>query len=342
MPASELSPGRYVAMLAAAAALLVAAVALLNLTMDPYSLASGRWYRLRDAAFDDVADRVPDGGNAARAHAVAASDSPILLLGTSRVQVGFETPPAAFNAGQPAATLEELLRIMAAAGARAQPPRLYAVELSNRLRLPFARRAALAADYPGPGVRFLATSTTHVSVHLLGHLGGQRRPGHARSDFFLALPARKPPPRKVVADPDVRTAFEQVGSEVEAMLAGDLRRMMAICARSGSALLLFEAPVHPDLLSDRRAMAEVRRRIALYRSVRRRLAPLFPSCRSAVADFSGAPGSIPVAGAELRANWFNALHFLPPVGASLLQRIEPMMSPAGAAPAAPGGRAGGR
>lgn len=192
MPASDAALRRYLVLMATAAALALGGTAVLNLAMDPYSTALGRWYRLRPPLHDDISDRAPDLGTAARINPVARSRAPVLLLGTSRTQFGFSAPAdRAFNAGQAAAAMDDMLRIAEAAARRPYPPVLYVVEASSRLEVPPARARTAADGWPEIEERLLARESSHVSLHLLGHsLGFGRRAG-MREDFYL--PLRLPP-----------------------------------------------------------------------------------------------------------------------------------------------------
>jgi hypothetical protein len=310
----------YVALAVGTAAAALGAAAALNLAMDPYSLDVGRWSRLRSPAHDDVADRVPDAGTAARAHAVARSPAPVLLLGTSRTQAGFRTDPRhIFNAGQSAATMDDVLRVAEAAAARPVPPAAYLIELPQALALPPNRRRLVSEGWPGPTDRMLATSTTHVSLHLLGHAyRGAARPG-AREDFFLdvVVPAGPRDKGPVAANP----AFVPEGGAARDHLPAALARLARICARTGATILLYEPPLDPERLRSAGERRGVRARVAAYRLHLERIGPVGDRCRILLRDFSGIAGSIPIAEAASESAWIYRDHFRPAVGDALLRRM---------------------
>ncbi|HEY0044455.1 MAG TPA: hypothetical protein VGB62_07880 [Allosphingosinicella sp.] len=324
MRASRLSPFGFALAAAAGALALLAPIAALNLTMDPYSVANGAWYRLRSPGYDPVGDIASDGGATARTRMVARSQVPVLLLGTSRVQQGFRTDPERiFNGGQSAASLEDLVRIMEAAADRPVPPRAYVMELAAIISVPAQRRATATADFPKIGPRLLATTTTHVSIHLLRHwaigFSGER------DDFFLPLP----PPAQPVKVQRATDAQVRPSLLPETGAAGNLKRLMrralALCARSGAQLILFEAPVHPDRLADPRVARNVAARTAAYGAELDALGPSYPRCRAMLVDYSGRDraGAIPQTRDPMQ--WLDPLHFRPDVGAAMVRRVEPLI-----------------
>jgi hypothetical protein len=308
----------YVALAVGTAAALLGAVAALNLAMDPYSAGVGSSTRLRAPAHDDVADRVPDAGTAARAHAVARSSAPVLLLGTSRTQAGFRTDPRRiFNAGQSAATMDDVLRVAEAAAARPVPPAALLIELPQALALPPARRRLVAATWPGPADRLLATSTTHVSLHLLGHAFG-RSNEHGRDDFFLDVVVPAGPRGK---GPVATPAFVPEGGTPRDHLPEALARLARICTRTGATVLLYEPPLDPERLGSAGEREGVRTRVATYRMHLGRIAAAGERCRILLLDFSGVAGSIPIPEAASENAWIYRDHFRPAVGEALLRSM---------------------
>lgn len=321
MRASDSNAVGFLGLMAAAAALPLAAVAVLNLTMDPYSAGLGQWHRLRAPIHDDVADRVPDTGTAARVNAVIRSRAPVLILGTSRAQVGFETDPShAFNAGQAAAAFDDMLRVAEAAAARPLPPRLYVIEAPVELEPPASRARASEPGWPGPEDRLLASEATHVSLHLLGHYLGMGTPQETREDFFLPLPLPIDAPPRAARLPDsaIGTAFKQGSTPPPVYLRTALDRLLRLCARTRAAATLLEPPVHPDLLADPRVVRTVSERIFAYTAVAAQLAPRHPQCRFRFLDMSGLATDTRVPIASDRHQWFDRLHFSPRVGETLL------------------------
>ncbi|HYG30196.1 MAG TPA: hypothetical protein VD887_08275 [Allosphingosinicella sp.] len=313
----------YVALAVATAAAILGAVAALNLAMDPYSVGLGRWTRLRSAAHDDVADRVPDAGTAARAQAVARSSAPVLLLGTSRTQAGFRTDPGRiFNAGQSAATMDDVLRVAEAAAARPVPPAAILIELPQALALPPVRRRLVTRDWPGPTDRLLATSTTHVSLHLLGHASRGRSVVPARDDFFLdvVVPAalgRAGEGRAIAPT----LPFVALGGAPRDHLPEALARLVRLCVRTGATILLYEPPLDPARLRSGADREAARARVATYRLYLRRVAQGGAGCPIALLDFSGLPGSLRIPEAEPAGAWIYRDHFRPAVGDILLRRM---------------------
>ena len=310
----------YLALAVGTAAALLAAVAALNLAMDPYSAGLGRWTRLRAAVHDDVADRVPDAGTAARAHAVARSSAPVLLLGTSRTQAGFRTDSRRlYNAGQSAATMDDVLRVAEAAAARPVPPAAILIELPQALALPPARRRLVTGGWPEPTDRLLATSTTHVSLHLLGH-AYEARPGEGgREDFFLhvAVPARPREKGPLAATPP----FVAAGGAPRDHLPGALARLARICGRTGATVLLYEPPLDPERLASAEERRAVQVRVATYRIQLGRTAAAGGPCRMLLLDFSGVPGSLRIPEAEAENGWIYRDHFRPAIGEAMLRRM---------------------
>jgi hypothetical protein len=308
----------YVALAVVTAAASLGAVAALNLAMDPYSTAVGHWARLRSPAHDDVADRVPDAGTTARAHAVARSSAPVLLLGTSRTQAGFRTDPRRiFNAGQSAATMDDVLRVAEAAAARPIPPTAFLIELPQALALPPARRRLVSGGWPAPTDRLLATSTTHVSLHLLGHAYRASTDPGARADFFLDVVILAGPGQKgrVAAAP----AFVPAGGAPRDHLPQALARLARICTRTGATILLYEPPLDPERLRNPAERRAVQTRVAAYRLYLERISPPGGRCRILLRDFSGAAGGIPIPEAASESAWIYRDHFRPAVGEALLR-----------------------
>ena len=318
---SKIRPGAYLLVAGAVAAASLGGVAALNLAMDPYSYALGKPYRLRSDVHDDVADRVPDIGTAARVQAVTRSRAPALLLGSSRMQEGFETDPeVAFNAGEAAASLDDILAIAEAAARRPVPPKLYVIEATGSLEAPAARKKTLEDGWPDPADRLLALQATHVSLHLLGHAVASPGAGRFRVYFFFptadrVAPARLPP--KSTVPP----AFTPGTASPKERLALAIRRLAEICRRTGARVVFVELPVHPFWKDDPRVQRAVSQRMSLYRA-----AAMSPDAGKAgaisVVDVSGTDlhQHIPVA-ADL-VNWLDGLHFRPWLGLQVLKFIE--------------------
>lgn len=321
MRASEPGARGFLGTMAVAAALPLAAAAALNLTMDPYSAALDRWYRLRSPLHDDVADRAPDAGTAARVNAVARSRAPILILGTSRVQVGLKTDPSqAFNAGQAAASFEDNLRVAEAAAGRPSPPRLYLIEASSQLETPRARAGAADPGWLGLEDRLLASEASHVSIHLLAHHLGIGADPDMREDFFLTIPPRPQPPRQQrLPDSEIGAGFNIVETPPAAYLRGALDRLLRICAGTRAAVVIVEMPTHPDLLADARITRNIRERSAGYRAMAAAAARQ-PGCRFRFLDYSGLAPDTRIGAASDRGQWLNAGHFAPGVGEAILKR----------------------
>jgi hypothetical protein len=320
MRGSDMRAPLYVALAVGTAAALLGGVAALNLAMDPYSAGVDSWTRLRAPAHDDVADRVPDAGTAARVHAVARSTAPVLLLGTSRSQAGFRTDPRRiFNAGQSAATMDDVLHVAEAAAARPVPPAAYLIELPQALALPPARRRLVSEGWPGPTDRLLATSTTHVSLHLLGHAYAARPSDGARDDFFLDVAvAAGPGERSPLA---AAPPFVPAGGAPRDHLPEALARLARLCARTGATVLLYEPPLDPERLGRPAEREAARARVATYRTHLERIGTAGARCRILLLDFSGVAGSIPIPEAASENAWIYRDHFRPAVGEALLRRM---------------------
>jgi hypothetical protein len=320
MRASEPAARGFLGVMAAAAALPLATAAALNLAMDPYSAALDQWYRLRGPLHDDVADRTPDAGTAARVNAVARSRAPILILGTSRIQVGLETDPSqAFNAGQASASFEDNLRVAEAAAGRPFPPRYYLIEASSQLETPRDRAGAADPGWLGLEDRLLASQASHVSVHLLGHRLDIGAPPDMREDFFLTIPPRPQPPRpKRLPDSEIGAGFNTVDTPPAAYLRGALDRLLRLCAGSRAAVVIAELPTHPDLLTDPRITRNIRERTAAYRTMAAAAARQ-PRCRFRFLDYSGLTPGTRIGAASDRRQWLNSGHFAPGVGDAILK-----------------------
>lgn len=320
MPASEPAAPRFLGMMAAAAVFPLVAAAALNLAMDPYSAAFDQWYRLRGPLHDDVADRAPDAGTAARMNAVARSRAPILVLGTSRVQAGLETDPSqAFNAGQSGASFEDNLRVAEAAAGRPSPPRLYLIEASSQLETPADRAGAADPAWLGLEDRLLASEASHVSVHLLAHHLGLGTPSGMREDFFVTIPSPAQPPRpKRLSDSEIGASFNIVKTPSAAYLREALGRLLQLCAGTRAAIVIAELPTHPDLLTDPRIAHNIRERNAAYRALAA-AAAREPRCRVRFLDASGLSPDTRIRAAFDRRRWLNAGHFTPHVGEAILK-----------------------
>lgn len=318
MRASE--PRRFLGVMAAAAALPLAAAAALNLAMDPYSAASGQWYRLRGPLHDDVADRAPDAGTAARVNAVARSRAPILILGTSRVQVGLQTDPSeAFNAGQAAASFEDNLRVAEAAASRPSPPRLYLIEASSRLEAPRGRAAAADPSWPGLEDQLLASEASHVSFHLLAHHLGIGAPSGMREDFFISVPQPARPPRpKRPPESAIGASFNTVDTPPARYLRNALDRLLRLCVGTRAAIVIVEPPLHPDLLTDQRTIRNVKERNAAYRAMAAAVAGQ-SRCRFRFLDYSGLTSGARIGAAFDRRQWLDSVHFTPRVGEAIVK-----------------------
>ncbi|HEX8062148.1 MAG TPA: hypothetical protein VF535_02935 [Allosphingosinicella sp.] len=321
MHASEPEARGFLGVMAAAAALPLAAAAALNLAMDPYSAALDQWYRLRGPLHDDVADRAPDAGTAARMNAVARSRAPILILGTSRVQVGLETDPSqAFNAGQASASFEDNLRVAEAAAGRPFPPRYYLIEASSQLETPRARAGAADPGWLGLEDRLVASEASHVSIHLLAHHLGIGAPRDLHEDFFLTIPPRPRPPRPPrLPDSEIGAAFNTVGTPPAAYLRNALDRLLRLCAGARATVVVAELPTHPDLLTDPRITRNIRQRAAAYRAMAA-AAARHARCRFRFLDYSGLTPETRVGAASDRGQWLNSGHFAPSVGEAILKR----------------------
>lgn len=318
MRASEPAPARFLGSMAFAMALPLAAAAGLNLTMDPYGAALGRWYRLRPLIHDDVADRTPDTGTAARVNAAARSRAPVLLLGTSRTQEGFGGDPShAFNAGQAAGAMADLLRVAEAAAQRPAPPRLYLIEAPTTLDVPSSRARAAAKGWPRLDDRLFAREASHVSLHLLGHtLGGGAQP-RMREDFFMPMPLPHKPSRvERLAEAQIGRAFEPGPTPATTFLRAATAQLKRICLSTGARIVVVEPPVHPDVLGDPRAKAVVSARLSVLRR-----ASGSGRCRLDVVDLSGFARQRRLPEALDPANWLDRLHFAPAVGAAVLRRV---------------------
>jgi hypothetical protein len=295
-------------------------VAALNLAMDPYSAALGQWYRLRGPLHDDVADRAPDAGTAARVNAVARSRAPILILGTSRMQVGLETEkPQAFNAGQAAASFEDNLRVAEAAARRPSPPRLYLIEASSSLESPPGRAGAADSGWPGLEDRLLASEASHVSFHLLAHHLGIGAPAGMREDFFIPVPRPAQPPR-VERAPDftIGAGFDTVGTSPSRYLRDAVGRLLRLCAGNRAAIVIVEPPLHPDLLANRQVIRNAGERGAAYRAMAVAAARQ-PRCRFRFLDYSGLASETRIGAASDRGEWLDSIHFTPRVGEAILK-----------------------
>lgn len=320
MRASDPAARRFLGVMAAAVALPLAAAAALNLAMDPYSAAFDRWYRLRSPLHDDVADRAPDTGTAARVNAVIRSRAPILILGTSRAQAGLETDPMlAFNAGQSAASFEDNLRVAEAAAGRPSPPRLYLFEASSRLEPPRGRAGAADPGWPGLEDRLLASEASHVSFHLLGHHLGFGAPSGMREDFFaaVAMPAQPPRPERP-KDSEVGASFNSVDTPPKLYLRNALDRLVRLCSGTGAAIVIVEPPLHPDFLTDRRMIRNVEERGAAYRAMAV-AAARHPGCSPRFLDLSGLTSEGRIGAAFDRRQWLDSVHFTPRVGDAILK-----------------------
>lgn len=320
MRASEPGVRRFLALMAAAAVLPLAAAAALNLAMDPYSAQSGQWYRLRGPLHDDVADRAPDAGTAARVNAVARSRAPILVLGTSRMQVGLETDPSqAFNAGQSGASLEDNLRVAEAAAGRPSPPRLYLIEASSRLEAPTDRAGAAEPGWPGLEDRLLASESSHVSLHLFGHHLGIGAPSGMREDFFLPVPRpARPSSPKRPPDSAIAASFDSVGTAPPRYLRNALDRLLRLCVGTRAAIVIVAPPLHPDDLADPRTTRNVKERIVAYRAMAA-AASRRPGCRFRFLDYSGLTPETRIAAASDRREWLDSVHFTPRIGEAILK-----------------------
>jgi hypothetical protein len=301
-----MGPRAFFAFVVGLGAALLALVAGLDLAMDPYGAAEGRWYRLRAPGWTLASDRTPDHGLAARATAAQRGGFGVLLLGTSRTFWGFAPRPDRLNAGITNGAFDEHLRILRAAAASPQPPRFALVEAPAVLAVAPERRHFLAADWPSPIERLLSVAAADVSLHL-----------------WLEPPPPLPPSQDAAGRARGRAyaanAFVANGEAAPPdYLPRALAELTRLCRTSGMRTILYEPPLHPDLLRDAAIASAVRAREAAYRSALAMTAR--DSCRPILADRSGL-SSPPLAATQDPRNWYDEHHFNPAVGDELARSL---------------------
>jgi hypothetical protein len=311
----------YLLSLFSLAAAAFGGIAALNLAMDPFEQANGAWYRLRPTGYDDAMNLARDGGLSMRRSAIRRSTAPVLLLGTSRVVIGFDTDPdAVLNAGFKGAYLDQVLSLLVVAPKRAAPPSTYIIELPVVLEAAAEQAPFLRDDWITPFQRLLDARTTRTSALLLGKMAlGQWRPGPMN---FYSRPLDTPGKVR----PDYARELEGFSTTV----SGDPSRLAdlidnalpQVCGatKPGTRMVFFEPPIHPAYRADDRVKAAVRARVRLYGEAIARIVRRSPACRIELVDLSGTQSPI-IREALNPLEWYDSDHFDDKVGREILARL---------------------